>query len=60
MNLDIRNQTHINSAKQILKALAEICRLIIVDWGWGFLSELDNVQELELYLSKREEVFKGI
>lgn len=60
MTLDIRNQAQIDSAKQILKALSGIRKLILVDWGWGFLSELDDIPEIEHYLNKREEIFKKI
>lgn len=60
MTLDIRNQAQIDSAKQILKALSGISKLILVDWGWGFLSELDDIPEIEHYLNKREEIFKRI
>ena len=60
MTLDIRNGAQIDSAKQIFKALSGICKLILVDWGWGFLSELDDIAEIEHYLNKREEVFKRI
>lgn len=60
MTLDIRNEAQIDSAKQILKALSGIYKLILVDWGWGFLSELEDIPDIEHYLNKREEVFKRI
>jgi hypothetical protein len=60
MTLNIRNQVQIDSAIQIFKALSGICKLILVDWGWGFLSELDDNLEIENYLNKREEAFKRI
>ncbi len=60
MTLDVRNQEQIDSAKQILKALSGICKLILVDWGWEYLFELNDILEIEHYLNKREEVFKRI
>lgn len=60
MTLDIHNQAQIDYAKQILNVLSGICKLILVDWGWGFLSKIDDITEIEYYLNKRDEVFKRI
>lgn len=60
LTLDICNQAQIDSAKLILKALSGVYKFILVDWGWEFLSELEDIFEIEQYLNKREEVFKRI
>ena len=55
--LDVRTETQIQTALNMFRVLAEKVSLILVDWGWCFVSKLNEPSALDTYLRQRVEVF---
>lgn len=60
LTLDTYNENEKESAKQILLALSKINELILVDWGWSFLTKLNNTSSIEDYLNERIEALNSL
>jgi len=57
LKLDLRDKTDVETIQKLLDRFAASHEFLIVDWKWGFLSELKDKSKLESYLLKRLEIF---
>ena len=58
--LDVTEQDEVELMLKAFHALGTLSDLLLVDWGWGVLSPLNDGDALKRYMLKRIEVFSEI
>ena len=53
LTLDVCEENDITLAKNMLTALSSIGNFIIADWGWNFVKDINQSEDIEQYLRKR-------
>ncbi|WP_440948165.1 hypothetical protein ACSAZL_08020 [Methanosarcina sp. T3] len=59
LTLDVHDEHHKESAQKIFCTLSKFSDFILVDWSWGFISELSSTIRLENYLNERIKCFSS-
>ena len=60
LNLNIETIEQKRLAKKLFSTLSAVSEFIVVDWGWSFISKLNDEAVINTYLDEREKVFSSI